>query len=610
MIGIGFIRKGRTKRLQKVWTTLSSAYRQRIQIRLTLYFLLILVPLVGISLFSNISSMDILEKQTDERTETSLQSVLDNIDISLQDLENLIVLLSMDYSIKPILHEANAILLTSDLYGLYSVMDRLTNVVAINGHIREVSILHSASGMLISTQYGARILEHDNESWYQAVLKANGKTVLYNPLPGEENLFGLETISFMRLMDLQNKEDAANVLVLTVDRGLLQERIQSVQPSPGSSIYLYSADGELVAGTDQNYLRDEWGDSSSGEKRAGKDMLVWRMQSESTGWSIVMIQPELELYQKSRQLSQITNLIIGISIILALFISYGVYKWISSPLRELIFGMKQMRMGKLSIRLTRKRSDEFGALTDAFNQMIAEQQLLIRDVYEHQLQSSKTELKFLHSQINPHFLYNTLDSIYWTAKNYDVNEISEMVLNLSKFFRLSLSKGREVFTVAETVTHLEYYLRVQQFRFMDQFTVRFDIAEDTKELRVLKLLLQPVVENAILHGLEKRGTGGELVISSSLQEGSLCLTVKDNGMGISEERLDFIRSEIEKLNRQENLVTITENSVKDLFGIRNVVGRMKLYYGIDAMLFMDSVWQEGTTITLQIPLERLMEKPA
>jgi len=153
-------------------------------------------------------------------------------------------------------------------------------------------------------------------------------------------------------------------------------------------------------------------------------------------------------------------------------------------------------------------------------------------------------------------------------------------------------------------------LRVQQFRFMDQFTVRFDIAEDTKELRVLKLLLQPVVENAILHGLEKRGAGGELVISSSLKEGNLCLMVKDNGMGISEERLDFIRSEIEKLNRQENLVTITENSVKDLFGIRNVVGRMKLYYGIDAMLFMDSVWQEGTTITLQIPLERLMEKPA
>jgi len=610
MHGIENIRKGLTKTLPKMWMTLSNAYRQRIQIRLTLYFLLILIPLVGISLFSNMRSMDILEEQTGERTETSLQSVLNNIDITLQDLENLLVLLSTDYSIKPILHEANAILLTSDLYGLYSITDRLTNVVAINGHIREVSILHSESGTLISTQYGARKLQYESESWYQAAMEANGKTVLYNPLPDEDNIFGLETISFVRLMDLQNKEDASNVLVLTVDRGLLQERIQSVQPSSDSSIYLYSGDGELVAGTDQHYLKDEWGDSSGGKRRAGKDMLVWRMQSGVSGWSIVMIQPELELYQKSRQLSQITMLIIGISFVLALLISYGVYKWISSPLRELIYGMKQMRMGKLNVRLTRKRTDEFGALTDAFNQMIAEQQLLIRDVYEHQLQSSKTELKFLHSQINPHFLYNTLDSIYWTAKNYEVNEISEMVLNLSKFFRLSLGKGRETFTVTETITHLQYYLRVQQFRFMDQFTVRFDIAEHTKELRVLKLLLQPIVENAILHGLEKRGAGGELVISSSLKEDSLCLTVKDNGAGISEERLEFIRSEIEKLNRQENLVTITENTVKDLFGLRNVVGRMKLYYGVEAKLFVDSVWQEGTTITLQIPLEKLNEKSA
>jgi len=596
--------------LQKVWTSFTNAYRQRIQIRLTLYFLLLLIPLVGISLFSNIRSMDILEEQTSERTETSLQSVLNNIDITLQDLENLLVLLSTDYSIKPILHEANAVLLTSDLFGFYSILDRLTNVVAINGHIREVSILHSESGILVSTQYGARKPDFKIEPWYQRAMEANGKTVLYNPLPGEHNIFGDDTISFMRLMDLQNKEDSSNILVLTVDRKLLQERIQSVQPSSGSSIYLYSADGELVAGTDQNYLKDEWSNASGGRTAAGDGLLVWRMQSENSKWSIVMIQPEMELYQKSKQLSLITMLIIIISIMLALIISYGVYKWISSPLRELIYGMKQMRMGKLNVRLTRKRVDEFGALTDAFNQMIAEQQLLIRDVYEHQLQSSKMELKFLHSQINPHFLYNTLDSIYWTAKNYEVDEISEMVLNLSKFFRLSLSKGREAFTVAETITHLQYYLRVQQFRFMDQFTVRFDIAEETEELRVLKLLLQPVVENAILHGLEKRGAGGELVISSRLQDGNLCLTVKDNGAGISAERLDFIRSEIDKLNSQENLITITENSVKDLFGLRNVVGRMKLYYGVDAKLFIDSVWQEGTTICLQIPLDKMMDKSA
>lgn len=596
--------------MPNLWTSIRNAYSQRIQVRLTLYFLLILIPLVGISLFSNIRSMDILEEQTGERTKNSLQSVLDNIDMSLKDLENLLVLLSTDYSIKPVLHEANAILLTSDLYGLYSIADRLTNVVAINGHIREVSILHSLSGTLISTQYGARKLNCEGQAWYKEVVKANGKTVLYNPSAGEDNLFGEETISFMRLMDMQSRENASNVLILTVDRRLLQDKIQSIQPSSHSSIYLYSPAGELVAGTDQNYQTDQWSDPNGGKGRTGKELLVWRMNSDISDWALVMIQPEKELYQESRQLSRITILIIAISILLAFFISFGVYKWISAPLTELIYGMKQIRMGKLNIRLTPKRKDEFASLTDAFNQMIAEQQLLIRDVYEHQLQSSKTELKFLHSQINPHFLYNTLDSIYWTAKNYEVNEISEMVLNLSKFFRLSLGKGRETFTVAETAQHLQYYLRVQQFRFMDQFTVRFDIAEHTQEIRVLKLLLQPIVENAILHGLEKRGAGGELVISSDLTDGRLCLTVKDNGVGISGERLDFIRSEIDKLNQQENLTTITENSVKDLFGLRNVVGRMKLYYGVDAKLFIDSAVREGTTITLQIPLERIAEKPA
>src|SRR5690606_3881181 len=121
-------------------------------------------------------------------------------------------------------------------------------------------------------------------------------------------------------------------------------------------------------------------------------------------------------------------------------ISLIVYKGIASPLSTLLHGMQQLRHGQYETRLTSKRKDQFGVLTDAFNQMIAEQQRLIRDVYDQQLRLSHTELKFLQSQINPHFLYNTLDSIYWTAKNYEADEISEMVLNLSKFFRLSLSK--------------------------------------------------------------------------------------------------------------------------------------------------------------------------
>ena len=127
--------------------------------------------------------------------------------------------------------------------------------------------------------------------------------------------------------------------------------------------------------------------------------------------------------------------------------------------------MRQLRLGNLNTKLVNNRQDELGYLTDAFNQTAEQQRHLIHDIYEQQLRLTKTELKFLQSQINPHFLYNTLDSIYWAAKNYEAEEISEMVLNLSRFFRLSLSKGRETFTIEETFAHLNYYIRVQQLRF-------------------------------------------------------------------------------------------------------------------------------------------------
>lgn len=597
--------------MSRLWKRIRESYTKHVQVRLTVYFVLILLPLVGVSLFANVKSTQILEDQTTERTKNSLDAVLQQVDQTMQDLENLSVLISTDYNIKSILHEANAILLPSDLFGFHSIMDQLTNITAINATIKEISILHAPSGILLSTEYGGTELEYKNTTWFRETDAAKGKTILYLPEKEEASIFGSETVAFTRLMDVYNQDNSSNVLILTVPKDLLLERIRSIQLTSSSSVYLYAPDGRLIAGTDQQYKEDPWSHLAPGEVgRTEEGKLVWRISSDRTDWSIVMIQPEQEIYQETRQLSDFTNLIIIISVALAVLISLGLYRVISAPLSELLHGMKQMRLGNFHTRLPSSREDEFGALTEAFNQMIADQQMLIRDVYEHQLQLSKTELKFLHSQINPHFLYNTLDSIYWTAKNYDADEISEMVLNLSKFFRLSLSKGRETFTVEETVEHLMYYLRVQQFRFMDQFTVEFDIDEASRAVRVLKLLLQPIVENAILHGLEKRGEGGRLLISSRIVEGHLQLIVQDNGAGISQERLDFIQTEIERLERQEGFASITGEQVKDLFGVRNVVGRMKLYYGHEAKLQIDSKEGEGTTVSLQFPLERLEEKLA
>jgi two-component system sensor histidine kinase YesM len=180
-----------------------------------------------------------------------------------------------------------------------------------------------------------------------------------------------------------------------------------------------------------------------------------------------------------------------------------------------------------------------------------------------------------------------------------------MVLNLSKFFRLSLNKGNETFSVRETIEHLKYYIKVQQLRFLDHFTVRYDIAEESEPYHVLKLLLQPIVENAVLHGLEKQSMGGELVISSYLDSNMLVLEVSDNGVGVENERLDYICAKLEEAsNLAAEGISTDRKKEKDLFGLRNVVTRMKMYYGKESEFLFESGASRGTRITLRLPLEK------
>jgi two-component system sensor histidine kinase YesM len=182
-----------------------------------------------------------------------------------------------------------------------------------------------------------------------------------------------------------------------------------------------------------------------------------------------------------------------------------------------------------------------------------------------------------------------------------------MVHNLSRFLRLQLNKGRETLTVSETVGQLQYYLRVQQLRHKHDFHIRHEIADNTKDLPLLKLLLQPLVENAILHGLEKKAGEKELAILAELEphQGSerLKITVKDNGVGILPDRLKHIRSELAAVTEQNFRLIVKEDANgDDLFGLRNVKARLKLYYGEEAEMTIESVYESGTTVSLYVPI--------
>ncbi|MCR2807581.1 sensor histidine kinase [Paenibacillus soyae] len=592
-------------------------FKQSIQFRLTCYFIMILLPLIAFSLYANDRSQRILEQELGERTMSAMGSALEYVDLTMGGIKNLSTLLSTDRGLTSLLeHSGEERLSAETLLDFSEVLQQISNIAAVNPSLSSVAVYHGDTGRLLSSHIGSlHRPQAAEEQWYRDVMRASGSYVLYLPDRHEESLMGWADpvydegqIVLMQRMDLYSRAKGSNVLMLSMPKSQLLGYLMSLVPSDSSHVYLLDNTGRLIvtnAPADRQMDLAKLSDRSLTVREtpdSAEKSMVLRVDSSVSGWSLLLVQPEKEIYKKSKPLEVFSYWMILISCLLAVWISWLVYSGIASPISSLVSGMKQLRLGNLDTKLANKRQDELGYLTDAFNQTVEQQRHLIRDIYEQQLLLTKTELKFLQSQINPHFLYNTLDSIYWSAKNYDAEEISEMVLNLSKFFRLSLSKGREAFTVEETFSHLGYYIRVQQLRFVGQFTVRYDAASDSSGLYILKLILQPLVENAILHGLEKKKRDGELRISAELRDERLILTVADNGKGIGEEKMGRIRAALAGFSGGEAHADAERSG--EFFGLRNVKSRIRLYYGDTAEFTIDSHEGAGTTARIDLPADR------
>ncbi|SEB53445.1 sensor histidine kinase [Paenibacillus sp. GP183] len=583
-----------------------------IQVRLTWYFLLILLPLAGFSLFAIAKSQMILEVQTGERTQGALHTMVGYIDLTLQNIEQLSSLIAFDMNVNTTLQSVGQEPGKQSFVQFAQVMDQITNMTTVNLLVDQITIIHMPSRTVISSKLGGHKLPEgaEKQEWYQRLVEEGGGTIFYTP-QGGESFFDADSVHLIRTMDPYNRTLInPNLLIISVKKSALIELAKPLLPSKNANIYLFGSDGIPITGTGvsvnpQVLNKGDEVRTILRSPQTGTEMVAISVKSKFSGWSLMMEQPLREIRSHTDSLKVFTYGILVVSLVLAVWISWIVYRGISAPLRKLAYGMKQLRTGNFTIQLEDARVDELGYVIESFNRMAENQKTLIRDHYEKQLLLSKMELKFLQSQINPHFLYNTLDSIYWTAKNYEADEISEMVLNLSKFFRLSLNKGNETFSVKDTIEHLKYYIKVQQLRFLDHFTVRYDIAEESEPYHVLKLLLQPIVENSVLHGLEKQSEGGELVISTYLEGNMLVLEVSDNGAGVENQRLDYICVKLEEASRlaAEGISTDIKKE-KDLFGLRNVVTRMKMYYGKESEFLFESGTGRGTRITLRLPLEK------
>ncbi|GIO13268.1 hypothetical protein J19TS2_28230 [Cohnella xylanilytica] len=579
-------------------------FSQNIQFRLTCYFLVLLLPLTAVGMYAVEQSKHVLYDQAVERSQLALSSTMDSLDMTLLNVEQLSTIIATDPTIITLLEGSGDSLTPRSIADFAQILKQLSNIKLSNQFVQKISIYHEASNTLLTTGYGARQPETEERQWLTDTVNRIGSGILYESgragtggaAAGVQSVFN-DGLSLLRSMDLYNHRRQPNALIISLDPSELRAAVKSLLPSANAYVSLYGQDGSLIVGEGS-------AETAEAAARGGPGLLSVTIRSNYSNWQMTLSQPKREVFRRTESIQWYLYMIAGLSVVLAFIISWTVYKGIASPVKKLMQGMKQISAGMLDVRIDYKRADELGFLTETFNRMTLNQKNLIENHYEQQLHLAQTELKFLQSQINPHFLYNTLDSIYWTSQNYEAEEIGEMVLNLSKFFRLSLNKGNDVFTVKMSIEHLNYYVRIQQLKFLGSFEVEYRIDPEAEEVPMLKLLLQPLVENAILHGMEGRSEGGRLLVVGRLDGAFLELSVADNGKGMTEERIEYIRSELGELRRRPIRLLSLHPEKNDLFGLRNVMTRIRLCYGEEADLAIESREGEGTRTTVRLPLER------
>lgn len=324
------------------------------------------------------------------------------------------------------------------------------------------------------------------------------------------------------------------------------------------------------------------------EKRGVYTRYLWTREP-SNGFYILLQRSAPISASAVRTMGTVSLALSALGLVLCLMISGALSKSLAQPVSQLDKAMAKVKKGDLSIRIHTSRKDELGRLTESFNQMTGDLQKYLDDTVRKQKDLNKTTLKLYQTQLNPHFLYNTLDAIKWNARINQMPEIAILAENLAVILRKSIS-SRPFITLREELETIESYIQIQKIRFTGQFLCETEIPDQLENCMVPKMILQPLVENAIIHGLEGRDNG-YICIYAVQKDGVLSICVTDDGCGMSREMTDWINSP-DPVKRDGHL------------GLYNVINILKIYYGKEYGM-KAAVTEEGTTITLRLPVQHM-----
>ena len=555
------------------------------------------VIVTGVSMkFTNTSIFE----NSSEYTHTIIQQMNQNIDSYIDYMENIAYLISSNEDVQDYLFDEKI-----DNEGRYRILNQFQTILDSRSDIRNVGIISKNGRMLIND--GSKSVNQDldlnTQEWYATALeKPNGPILtsshVQHIISGERPW----VITLSRgIRDRSGSGEKEGVFFIDLNYSAISELCDQSTVGTKGYAFILDAKGNIVYHPQQQQLYNELQtenislimdtDEDTVLTGTGNDGKLYSIsRSEKTGWTVVDCTNVKELLSKSRQAQSVYVLTAIILVIVALLFSRFMARSITLPIQKHRDSMKKVQEGDFSVSdVVVDSKNEIGSLTKSFDVMTHRiHELMEQNVHE-QEEKRKSELKALQSQINPHFLYNTLDSIIWMAEGKKNEEVVLMTASLARLLRQSISNEDEVVPIANEVEYARGYLTIQKMRYKDKLEFQIEVDSSILYIPLIKLVLQPIIENAIYHGLKYKESKGLLIVKGFMKDGNAVLQVIDDGVGMDEETLAHIYDK-HKVNYHSNGV-----------GVYNVQKRLKLYYGEDYGITYTSELGKGTTATITIP---------
>ena len=555
------------------------------------------VIVTGVSMkFTNNSIFE----NSSEYTHTIIQQMNQNIDSYIDYMENIAYLISSNEDVQDYLFDEAV-----NNEGRYRILNQFRTILDSRSDIRNVGIISKNGRMLIND--GSKSVNQDldlnTQEWYSKALKSPNGPILTSShvqhiISGERPW----VITLSRgIRDRSGSGEKEGVFFIDLNYSAISELCDQNTVGTKGYAFILDAKGNIVYHPQQQQLYNELQtenislimdtDKDTVLTDTGNNGKLYSIsRSDKTGWTVVDCTNVRELLSKSRQAQSVYVLTAIVLVIVALLFSRFMARSITLPIQKLRDSMKKVQEGDFSVSdVVVDSRNEIGSLTKSFDVMTHRiHELMEQNVHE-QEEKRKSELKALQSQINPHFLYNTLDSIIWMAEGKKNEEVVLMTASLARLLRQSISNEDEVVPIANEVEYARGYLTIQKMRYKDKLEFQIDVDSSILYIPLIKLVLQPIIENAIYHGLKYKESKGLLIVKGFMKDGNAVLQVIDDGVGMDEETLAHIYDK-HKVNYHSNGV-----------GVYNVEKRLKLYYGDDYGITYESEKGKGTTATITIP---------